>query len=121
MSNDSGRKRRRIHPVIKFLFSVAAICLLLYLAGFAFRYCLGLFIADESYILQLPGKDSPIVEVVPENPDASADPGTVSQTGRATILVAGDIMPHLPHSFSAASGFSGPDKPAPGKIPSPSR
>ena len=97
MSNEPRRKRRRIHPVIRLLFSVAAICLLLYLAGFAFRYCLGLFIADENYILQFPGKDSPIVEVVPEqDPDLSGDSGILSQTGRTTIVVAGDIMPHLP-------------------------
>lgn len=97
MSNERRRKRRRIHPAIKFLFSVAAICLLLYLAGFAFRYCLGLFLVGDDYILQIPGKGSPIVEVVPEQEtQASGDPDAVIQTGRVTILAAGDIMPHLP-------------------------
>lgn len=97
MSNEPRRKRRRIHPAVKLLFSAAAIGLLLYLAGFAFRYCLGLFIVDEDYILNLPGKGSPIVEVIPEQADElSGEPGTVAQTGRATIVVAGDIMTHMP-------------------------
>ena len=112
MSNERRQKRRRIHPAIRFLFSVAAIALLLYLSGFAFRYCLGLFIADEDYILQLPGKGSPIVEVVPEaDPEAPTVPGTVTQTGRATVLVAGDIMTHMPIVRSGKTGdgydFSG--------------
>ena len=97
MTNERRQKRRRIHPAVKLLFSVAAIGLLLYLAGFAFRYCLGLFIVNEDYILQLPGKGSPIVEVVQEkDPETAADPDTAFQTGRATIVVAGDIMTHLP-------------------------
>jgi len=109
MSNEQRRKRRRIHPAVKFLFSVAAIALLLYLSGFAFRYCLGLFIVDEDYILQIPGKGSPIVEVTPEEAaEAAPETGTVAQTGRATILVAGDIMPHLPvvRSGKTNDGYS---------------
>ena len=105
MSNERRHKRRRIHPVIKFLFSIAAIAFLLYLAGFAFRYCLGLFIVNDDYILQLPGKGSPIVEVVKvDSPEDSADPDNVTQTGRATILVAGDIMTHLPVVRSGKTG-----------------
>ena len=105
MSNERRRKRRRIHPAVKLLFSVAAIGLLLYLAGFAFRYCLGLFIVNEDYILNVPGKGSPIVEVVPEqDPEQLDESGTVSQTGRATILVAGDIMTHMPIVRSGKTG-----------------
>ena len=105
MSNEQRRKRRRIHPAVKLLFSAAAICLLLYLAGFAFRYCLGLFIVNDEYILQLPGIGSPIVEVTAEEePDVSVAPGTVAQTGRATIVVAGDIMTHLPIVRSGQTG-----------------
>lgn len=108
MSNERRRKRRRIHPAVKFLFSLAAVALLLYLSGFAFRYCLGLFIADEDYIVQLPGQDRPIVEVVPEvEPEIPEDPSTVMETGRATILVAGDIMTHMPivRSGKTADGY----------------
>ncbi len=97
MSNERRHKRRRMHPAVKFLFSVAAVSLLLYLAGFAFRYCLGLFLVGDDYILQIPGKGSPIVEVTPEKEtEAVGDPDSVIQTGRVTILAAGDIMPHLP-------------------------
>ena len=105
MSNERRRRRRRIPPVVKFLFSIAAICLLLYLSGFVFRYCLGLFINNEDYILQLPGQDSPIVEVVPEqDADMLQDPDHVVQTGRATILAAGDIMTHMPIVRSGETG-----------------
>ena len=105
MSNERRHKRRRIHPAIKFLFSSAAIAFLLYLAGFAFRYCLGLFIINDDYILQIPGKGSPIVEVVKEDsPENSDDPDNVIQTGRATILVAGDIMTHMPVVRSGKAG-----------------
>lgn len=108
MSNERRTRRRRIHPAVKLLFSIASIALLLYLAGFAFRYCLGLFIDNDDYILQLPGKGSSIVEVSPEDAaDGSAEPGTVAQTGRATILVAGDIMTHMPivRSGQTADGY----------------
>ncbi len=108
MSNERRRRRRRIHPAVKFLFSLAAIALLLYLSGFAFRYCLGLFIADEDYIVQFPGQDWPIVEVAPEvEPEIPADPSTVMETGRATILVTGDIMTHMPivRSGETAEGY----------------
>lgn len=98
MSNEHPRKRRRfrIHPIFRFLFSIAAIWLLIYLAGFAFRYCLGLFIADEEYVVQLPGRDSPIVEAVSEKETAPPESDTVTETGRATVLAAGDLMTHMP-------------------------
>lgn len=105
MSNKRRYRTRWIYQVVNFLFSSAAIVLLLYLSGFAFRYCLGLFIVNDEYILQLPGQDSPIVEVVPEKtPDSSVTPGTVVSTKKATILVAGDIMTHMPIVRSAQSG-----------------
>ena len=112
MSNERRHKRRRVHPAVKFLLSVAAVCLLLYLAGFAFRYCLGLFIVDDDYVLNVPGKGSPIVEVVPETEtDPSGDPNAVTRTGSATLLAAGDIMTHMPLVRSAKAGdgydFSG--------------
>lgn len=104
MSEPRRRKRRRIHPIIKLLFSGAALALLLYLSGFAFRYCLGLFIVDEDYVVQLPGQDSPIVEVVPEEETAPPEPDTVTQTGRTTLLAAGDLMTHMPIVRSGESG-----------------
>lgn len=111
MSNERPRKRRRIHPIIKLVFCVAAIALLLHLAGFAFRYCLGLFIADEDYLVQLPGQESPIVQVQEEPDPAISQSDTVVQTGQATILAAGDIMSHMPIVRTSQTGdgydFSG--------------
>ena len=104
MSETRRRRRRRIHPIIKLLFSVAAIALMLYVAGFAFRYCLGLFISDEEYVVKFPGQDSPIVEVVPEEETAPTEPDTVIEIGRATVLAAGDLMTHMPIVRSGESG-----------------
>lgn len=105
MSEPRRRKRRRIHPIIKFIFSAAALALLLYLSGFAFRYCLGLFIADEEYVVQLPGQDSPIVEVVPEVQETlPPESDKVIEVGRATVLAAGDLMTHLPIVNSGKNG-----------------
>lgn len=104
MSTERRRKRRRIHPIIKFLFSAAAIALLLYLAGFAFRYCLGLFLVGEEYVVQLPGQESPIVEDIPQETTGSGESDTVFQTGRATILAAGDLMTHMPIIRSGETG-----------------
>lgn len=111
MSYERPRKRRRIPPIVKFLFSVAAIAFLLYLAGFAFRYCLGLFIVNDDYVVQLPGRGSPIVQVEPEQDPASIQPDAVMQTSQATILAAGDIMTHMPIVRTSKTGdnydFSG--------------
>ena len=97
MSNPPRRRRRRrIHPLIKFLFSLAAVGLMLYLAGFAFRYCMGLFMVGEDYVVQLPGQGSPIVEELPQDSTAPAESDTIVEVGRATVLSAGDLMTHLP-------------------------
>ena len=106
MRNERPRKRRRfrIHPIIKFLFSIAALCLILYLAGFAFRFCLGLFIANEDYLVQIPGQGSPIAVVQPEQDPSDLPTNQIVETGRATILAAGDIMSHMPIVRSAETG-----------------
>ena len=97
MSNPPRRRRRRrIHPIIKLLFSLAAIGLMLYFATFAFKYCMGLFMTGEEYVVQLPGQESPIVEELPEETAAPGEPEKVTEVGRATILSAGDLMTHLP-------------------------
>ena len=97
MSNHPRRRRRRrIHPIFKFLFSLAAICLMLFLSTFAFKYCMGLFVAGEEYVVQLPGQDSPIVsEKVPEA-TVPIETVQITEVGRATVLSAGDLMTHLP-------------------------
>ena len=108
MSNPPRRRvRRRIHPIVKFIFSLAAIALMLYVATFAFRYCMGLFMVGEDYVVQIPGQDSPIVEYIPEEETVSpADPIQITETSRATVLAAGDLMTHLPIVRSGKTGNS---------------
>ena len=98
MSKPRKRRRPGIPPIIKFLFSIAALCLILYLAGFAFRFCMGLFMTGEDYVVQLPGQDSPIAETMPqkESAEEAEQSHVVTITGRATVLAAGDLMTHLP-------------------------
>ena len=97
MRNSPRRRRKhRIHPIIKFLFSLAAIALMLYLATFAFQFCLGLFIADDDYVVQVPGQESPIVETLPEETVIPTEPVQIAESSRATLLAAGDLMTHMP-------------------------
>ncbi len=100
------RKRRRIHPAVKGLGSLIMIGVLLFLGTFAVRFCLGLFVVDEDYILSVPGETRPVVttpQEVPEQtlPDTS---GQLREVGRASILATGDLMMHMP---TVRSGYSG--------------
>ena len=96
MSNDHTRNRRRLTPGLKFLLSTAAVVFLLFLSGFAFRYCLSLFVVGDEYLIYLPGRD-PIAQVDPnQGLDIFGSSNAVTQTGHATILAAGDLMTHLP-------------------------
>ena len=104
MSSDYRRNRRRLTPGMRFLLSVASVCFLLFLSGFAFRYCLSLFVVGDEYLIRLPGRD-PIAQVDPnQGLDLFGSTGTVTQTSRATILAAGDLMTHLPIIRSGATG-----------------
>lgn len=100
------RRRISVHPVIKGIASLIAIGALLYLGTFAFRFCLGLFIADEKYIMSLPGETNPSV-IAPTEPDEETTPAEdlgVYETGRASILATGDLMMHMP---TVKSGYRG--------------
>lgn len=100
------RKRRRMHPIFKFFFSLAAICLMLFLSTFAFKYCMGLFVVGEEYVVQLPGQDSPIVSEKAPEPTLPAESEQIIEVGRATVLSAGDLMTHLPIVRSGKEGSS---------------
>lgn len=92
------RRRRRIHPAIKLVGSLLMIAVLLYLGTFAVRFCLGLFMTGGDYILMDPQ------EVITQPTDAPQSDADISptesdvlrETGRAEILVTGDLMMHLP-------------------------
>ena len=104
MSSDNKRNRRRLTPGVRFLLSAVSVCFLLFLSGFAFRYCLSLFVVGDEFLIRLPGRD-PIAQVDPnQGLDLFGSSNTVTQTGRATILAAGDLMTHLPIVRSGASG-----------------
>ena len=104
MSSDYRRNRRRLPPGAKFLLSAVSVCFLLFLAGFAFRFCLSLFVVGDEYLIRLPGRD-PIAQVDPnQGLDLFGSANSVTQTGRATVLAAGDLMTHLPIVHSGASG-----------------
>jgi len=104
MSNEHRRERRRLTPGVRFLLSAVSVCFLLFLSGFAFRYCLSLFVVGDEYLIRLPGRD-PIAQVDSnQGLDLFGSANTVTQTGRATILAAGDLMTHLPIVRSGASG-----------------
>ena len=104
MSNEHRRNRRRLPPGARFLLSAASVCFLLFLSGFAFRYCLSLFVVGDEYLIHLPGRD-PIAQVDPnQGLDLFGSANTVTQTGRATVLATGDLMTHIPIVRSGASG-----------------
>lgn len=104
MTNEPRRNRHRITPGVKFLLSAVSVCFLLFLSGFAFRYCLSLFVVGDEYLIRLPGRD-PIAQVDPnQGLDVFGSSNAVTQTSRATILAAGDLMTHLPIVRSGAYG-----------------
>ena len=104
MSSEHRPNRRRLTPGVRFLLSAVSVCFLLFLSGFAFRYCLSLFVVGDEYLIRLPGRD-PIAQVDPnQGLDLFGSSNTVTQTSRATILAAGDLMTHLPIVRSGAVG-----------------
>ena len=100
------RRPRGIPPVIKGIGSLILIAALLYLGSFAIRFCLGLFMPGDKYIMSLPGETRPAA-TEPAAPDVETQPTEddgVYETGRASILVTGDLMMHLP---TVRSGYRG--------------
>ncbi len=92
-----SRKRRRTYPLLKGIFSLIMICILLLLGTYAVRFCLGLFVVGDDYILHLPGETMPVA-TVPQTPEETlpGDSGQVREVGRARILATGDLMMHMP-------------------------
>ena len=100
-----NRRRRRGYPVLKGIGSLILIGILLFLGTYAVRFCLGLFVADEEYILSMPGETKPpVTEPVEEDAAQPTESDEVRETGRATMLVTGDLMMHMP---TVRSGYSG--------------
>lgn len=91
------RKFRGLHPLVKLFGSLVLMGLLLYLGTFAIRFCMGLFVKGDDFILQLPGETRPVA-TEPQQPDVTAptESQEVREVGRATVLATGDLMMHLP-------------------------
>ena len=105
------RKRRSVSPWIKGAGSLVLIAMLLFLGQYAIRFCLGLFVTGEDYILSLPGETLPAATQPTEPGSAEQQPtesDAVHETGRARILAAGDLMMHLPtvRSGKTSDGYS---------------
>ncbi len=100
------RKRRRVSPAVKGLGSLILIAALLFLGTYAVRFCLGLFVADDDYILALPGETRPAATEPAESEPLiqPTESDEVRETGRATLLVTGDLMMHLPTVRSGRNG-----------------
>lgn len=97
---------REMHQAVRFMAAVLALALILFTGHGAITFCLGLF-ADGDYIVQLPGQESPLVDLsnVPQtHTPIYYDPDQVVEIARADFAVAGDVMLHLPIVRSARAG-----------------
>lgn len=100
------RKRRKPNFVLRGIGSLILISILLILGTYAIRFCLGLFMVGEDFILSLPGETTP-VSATPEKLGGDVLPtesGEIREVGRASILTTGDLMMHMP---TVRSGYSG--------------
>ena len=107
MSHPRNQKPKfRIHPLIRLGASAIMIGVLLYLGSFALRFCLGLFVTGEEYIISLPG-ETVTLSTEPAEDTHNTEPtesDEIREVGRATILTTGDLMMHMP---TVRSGYSG--------------
>jgi len=92
------RRRRRIHPSIKLIGSLILIAALLYLGNYAVRFCLGLFLTGEDYILMNPDEviTQPTEAMISGGETVPTESDVLHETGRANLLVTGDLMMHMP-------------------------
>lgn len=89
---------RGLHFTVRLLASLIALALIFVMGYAAITFCLGLF-ADGDHVVQLPGQESPVV-TLSDIPKATEpvyiDPSQVVEITRADIVVAGDVMLHMP-------------------------
>lgn len=92
------RKPKKTYPVLKLFGSLILISVLLILSTYAVRFCMGLFVTGDQFILSNPDGVTPAATESGNNPDApqSTEPEGVREVGRATILATGDLMMHMP-------------------------
>ena len=101
------RKIRKLTPMAKGIGSLVLVAALLILGSFAVRFCLGLFVADERYILALPGETVSLARDASElDTDIPVTEPAQTQVRRATVLTTGDLMMHMPTVRSGAKDGS---------------
>lgn len=98
---------RRLSSMARGIGSLIMIGILLLLGSFAIRFCLGLFVTGEQYILSVPGETASIADPVSEhNEELSATEPVAATVRRATVLTTGDLMMHMPTVRSGAKDGS---------------
>ncbi len=108
MSERRKREKRPLNPAFKLTGSLIVIGILFFLGIFAVRFCLGLFMVGD-YVVSLPGIGpevvyNPMEDDSEESEDPVYDSEFTFEVARADILVAGDMLVHMPIVRSAKSG-----------------
>ena len=98
-----------LHFAVRFVALVLAFLMIFLVGRAAITFCLGLFAGGE-HIVQLPGQASPVVDPadIPQTlKPIYVDSSQVMELDRADIMVAGDLMLHLPivRSSQTADGY----------------
>lgn len=99
MSQEKKKKEKKeLQPWVKLVGSAIMIGLLLFLGNFAVRFCLGLFVTGDDYILSHPGQSVATPTEPGDAPENTLPPESdeVREVGRASILATGDLMMHMP-------------------------
>lgn len=101
------RKIKKLTPMAKGIGSLILVAALLILGSFAIRFCLGLFMTGEQYILALPGETVSLAQNVSEQDgEIPVTEPAQAQVRRATVLATGDLMMHMPTVRSGAKDGS---------------
>lgn len=105
MTQPRRKRPSPILPVLRLAGSAILIAVLLYMGSLAIRFCLGMFVTGDKYILDVPGQTVTLATEPEDESDSTAptESGAVRETGRATILTTGDLMMHMP---TVRSGYS---------------
>lgn len=105
------RKREKREPSIflRLLVSVIMLAVIAYFGNMAVRFCMGLFMTGEEYIVAFPGEDSPIAQhsaqSTPTEPTGNQEGVQyVTEVARGDMTVTGDLMMHLPIVRSGKDG-----------------
>lgn len=108
MSEHRKHEKWYLHPALKVTGSLVVACLLVVFGASAVRFCLSLFMPGD-YVVSFPGFRpevvyNPVSNGTTNQNNPVQDSEFVYETARADILVAGDMMVHMPVVRSTLSG-----------------